>query len=319
MHNGCKWVVFNSLLAVAGLLLSATASQAQIQKPWQWQSQLWQDHELVGQIWSTADEMFISAGELTDRLVSARYLLLGEKHDNPDHHHLQGAVLNYLLRAEKIDSVAFEMMDESVTDRLLELQDQEAMSAQELKNYLGWDEEGWNWDFYGPLVHSLYEAGMPLAAGNISQATMGQIYSDENAIDVSGILDAEAQVQMNVDIDESHCGMLPESQFPAMVRVQQARDRAMADSLTPPAAGKLAVLIAGNYHVRQDLGVPNYLAVRDADNPRSNIIALSLMEVQPGETNPRAYQEQIAGRPAFDYIWFTPALTDTDYCDSLEQ
>ena len=55
-------------------------------------------------------------------------------------------------------------------------------------------------------------------------------------------------------IRESHCGMLPDSQMPAMLAVQQQRDRRMAERLL--AAPAPAMLFAGAFHVRRDLGVP---------------------------------------------------------------
>jgi uncharacterized iron-regulated protein len=319
MANGYKWVAPTRLLTLAILLVVSIAAQAQIRPLIDWQSDLYLDHPLVGRIWSTADGSFISPGELTDRLVSARYIILGEKHDNADHHILQGNVLDYLLAAGKVDRVAFEMMDESVTEQLLELPARTGLDAAALKAWLRWDEEGWNWDFYGPLLQAVYASATPMVAANISQDSVGRIYGDKNAVEVSGILAEQARQQLTADIDESHCGLLPESQFPAMVRVQQARDLAMAEALGLPAAGKLSVLVAGNYHARQDLGVPNYLLAGDDSIERHQILSLSFTEVQPEEADPRAYQEGFSRQPAFDYLWFTPALTSTDYCASLQQ
>jgi hypothetical protein len=42
------------------------------------------------------------------------------------------------------------------------------------------------------------------------------------------------------------------------------------------------------------------------------------MEVAPGEEDPSAYLQQFKSQPAFDYIWFTPAISDEDYCASLQ-
>src|SRR5690606_40000804 len=55
----------------------------------------------------------------------------------------------------------------------------------------------------------------------------------------------------------SHCQMLPEAHLPAMLAVQQQRDRRMAQQLI--AAPKPAMLLAGAFHVRRDLGVPLHL------------------------------------------------------------
>lgn len=317
--NGDKWVVLSKRLAASVALLWICVAQAQLQEPDHWQSTLLTGHDLVGKIWSQADQAFISTAELDARLQQARYLLLGEKHDNADHHALQLAVLDSLLARDKVSNVTFEMMDETVSERLLDIQLQPGLAGEEMKTYLLWDEEGWEWQFYGPLIQAVYDAGIRLAAGNINRDTIGQVYADPSFIDTSGILDESAMAQLNLEIDESHCGLLPESQFPAMVRVQQARDRAMARAMQRPPEDKISMLVAGNFHVRQDLGVPNYLAAREPTMPREQIVSLAFLEVQDGENDATAYQEQFSDRVAFDYIWFTPALTNEDYCASLQQ
>lgn len=317
INNGYRWVAFSRLLSVCLALLFTSSLHAQLAAPQAWQSELMQDHELVGRIWSQREQSFITVSELAQELLGAKYLLLGEKHDNPDHHAIQLNILTYLLQQEKVESLTMEMMDESISEVLPALRDQNGMDNAALKDFLRWDDEGWDWQFYGPLIAAAYDAQITIAAGNISRETVGAVYADENAIDVSGVLSATAEEQLLTDIDVSHCGQLPESQFPAMFRVQQARDQAMAVSMLLPQGEGMSVLIAGNYHVRQDLGVPNYLAARETDLPRSRIVAVAALEVQEGETDPTAYQEVLESQPAYDYLWFTPALTSEDYCSSL--
>lgn len=323
ISNGYRWAALNSrhtsLFVSVCMLLLALPLHAQLRTPQSWQSELQQDHELVGKIWSEAGQAFISVDQLASEILSARYLLLGEKHDNPDHHAIQLAVLEYLIAQNRVQRLTLEMMDETVAPALLELQQQSAMDDDMLKTYLQWDDEGWDWPFYGPMIAAAYQAGINVAAGNISRATVGAVYGDENAIDVSGILTPAAEEQLLLDIDESHCGQLPASQFPAMFRVQQARDQSLATSMTIPPGENSSVLIAGNYHVRQDLGVPNYLLAREPDLMRSSIVSIAPLEVRAGETDPRAYQEVLQGQPAYDYLWFTPALSNEDYCASLQQ
>src|SRR4051812_674712 len=47
------------------------------------------DHPLVGRVWDVKNATFITRDALWAKLVTADYVLLGEKHDNPDHHRLQ--------------------------------------------------------------------------------------------------------------------------------------------------------------------------------------------------------------------------------------
>ncbi|MEZ5489345.1 MAG: ChaN family lipoprotein [Gammaproteobacteria bacterium] len=280
-----------------------------------WQSPLYQDHPLVGAIWRAGDKRFVTAEELTGSLSASSYLLLGEKHDNPDHHQLQLNLLRHLLGNDLVTSVSFEMMDSSFADRLAGVEQSGFGSLQQLKEVLQWDEAGWDWDFYGPLVAEALKAGVAVQTANLSGERVGQVYGEPLDPQIAGVLDAPALEQMNSEIDESHCNMLPPSQFPAMVRVQQARDHAMASSLAAIApGGRVNILLAGNYHVRRDLGVPRYLLALDPEIEPDSILSVALLEVDPDSSDPMDYLQAYSDVLPFDYVWFTPALTDEDYC-----
>jgi Haem-binding uptake, Tiki superfamily, ChaN len=65
--------------------------------PWRWRSPYGLTHPLTGRIWDTRAARFLTEDALIDRLVPARFVLLGEQHDNPDHHGLQGQVIRALV------------------------------------------------------------------------------------------------------------------------------------------------------------------------------------------------------------------------------
>jgi len=254
---------------------------------------------------------------LINRINNSRYLLLGEKHDNPDHHTLQKSMLDYFLQQQRVANVAFEMMESDKQQLLDNIAGAGLSDLGQIKAYLQWDEEGWDWPFYGPLIESSYNAGVKMSAGNITSEKMSQVYSSGLPDGADGVLNDAAMEKLNQDIDESHCGLLPESQFPAMVRVQQSRDHSMASSLGDSSVNSLNVLIAGNFHIRQDLGVPNYLLAAEPSLSREQIVALSFQEVAETELSPNEYLQQFTDVKAFDYIWFTPAISNEDYCASL--
>ena len=295
-------------------LISCTSDQ-----PKPWQSQLYDDHMLVGMIWDSQAEGFIPVDELFARIERVSYLLLGEKHDNPDHHVLQLRALNHVLQKDSVSVVSFEMMSSKQQPLLQELPAYRQSSLEEVNEYLQWDNDGWNWDYYSPLLHSAMKAGVLINAANISNEEMMRVYGAPTAVEIEGVLDEQAMAALNKDIDESHCGLLPESQFPAMVRVQQARDFAMAGSLAANSPQQMQVLIAGNYHIRRDLGVPNYLLNRQSNLDESEIVSLAFMEVDEVSNNPVDYLQQFGRVKAYDYIWFTPAVSNEDYCASLRQ
>lgn len=309
-------------LAIILCLTACSTSQQRpqgIDNPPSWVSTLYSDHPLVGAVWDTHNQQLISPDQLGLELQRASYLLLGEKHDNPDHHALQLTVLASLLDADKLHLVSFEMMDEDSQGNLETLVQQDFSGEDELKAFIAWDDQGWDWNFYGPLLQLALESNIDIKAGNISRQRMSAVYGDQEIAKQWEFLGEEVLARLTQDIDDSHCGMLPESQFPSMVRVQQARDSAMAKSLQSPTAEGVSVLIAGNYHARHDLGVPNYLLREHPGLQRAKIVSLSFAEVSPEGLDPQQYLETTADVPAYDYIWFTPAVSNQDYCAAMRQ
>ena len=302
------------------LLLSAcTARSPEFSDTWSgiWVSPLHGDHALAGRIWDSRLQQFVTPEELLAGLREARFLLLGEKHDNADHHRLQSAVLESLIDSDAVSGVAFEMIDASRAPNLAGVAGREFAAAEELREWLEWD-EGWEWEFYSPLLLAGLDAGLPLAAANIDENAVMDIYQGAGPNLPDDVYDQAAMDKLYADIDESHCGLLPESQFPAMVRVQQTRDLAMAEALRSLANDEgAALLIAGNYHTRQDLGVPNFLLALDAGISREEIVSLAFLEVEPDEFVPVSYLERFGGIAEHDYLWFTPAVEEQDYCAQL--
>ena len=304
------------LFFVIALSLSA-CSYSQIERPLSWQSRLYVDHVLVGKIWDSANQKFVSIEDFTSAIEESRYLILGEKHDNPDHHELQLTILNHLLDLNLVSLVAFEMMDSDSQERLDTLHSAKNQDSEALKEYLQWDEEGWEWLFYGPLIYSAYSSGVTIKASNLSNSRMMEIYGLSELPPELDIFDDITRRRLASDIDESHCGLLPESQFPSMIRVQQGRDYSMASSLSSRKDELMKILIAGNYHARKDLGVPKYLMANDLRLAADSIVSVSFMEVNLNETEPNAYLEMLGDMASHDFLWFTPVVSEEDYCASL--
>ncbi|MEX0619579.1 MAG: ChaN family lipoprotein [Pseudohongiellaceae bacterium] len=309
-----KTLSFTCVLACAGV-----AAQAQSLAVPDWKSSLNRDHPLVGSIWHSGSERFVTSEELVDAIASSRYFLLGEKHDNPDHHTLQLEIVTRLLADDAVSLISFEMIMRDSQQRLEGIRDQNLETLEALRQYLQWDEQGWNWEFYGPLIFAALTSEIPINAANITDEEVRNIYQEPLDEEVAAALSEDVVARLNSDIDESHCSLLPASQFPAMVRVQQARDYSMAGSLVAPDLARPqqpAVLIAGNYHIRHDLGVPNYIRILDPAGA-SATVTLALLEVDAGLENPQSYLDRFGEIAAYDYLWFTPAISSEDYCASL--
>ncbi|OSZ67320.1 ChaN family lipoprotein [Hydrogenophaga sp. IBVHS2] len=233
---------------------------------------------------------------VVDRLLPTQALLMGEQHDAAEHQALQRAAVEHLAGQGRLAAVVMEMADQGrQTDGLA----RDATEAQ-VRDALGWnDETGWPWPAYGPVVMAAVRAGVPVAGGNLPRSAMRGAMQD-TALD--GVLDAPGLERQKTGIREGHCGLLPESQIAPMTRIQLARDRAMAATVQQRARpGMTVLMIAGNGHVRQDIGVPRHLP---AGFDHRVLVA------RAGDAG--------AGLPA-DAVWTTPALPPQDHCAELRQ
>lgn len=235
---------------------------------------------------------------LLDRVLPAPVLLLGEQHDAAEHQALQRDVVLALARRDRLGAVVMEMIEQGRSTQGLPSDADEAR----VREALGWaDQGGWPWPVYGPVVMAAVRSGVPVIGGNLPRAqmrnTMGQTELD-------GLVSERVLQRQRDGIRESHCGLLPESQIAPMTRIQLARDRSMAQTATQAVIpGKTVLLVAGNGHVREDLGVPLHL-------PAS--VGHKVVMAQAG--TPRD-----ASAPPADAVWQTPALPPRDHCAELKQ
>lgn len=192
--------------------------------------------------------------------AGAPAILLGEQHDQAAHHQWETATVRQLAAQGRLAALVIEMAPAGGDTRAL----QASASDEEVKTALLWTQSGgaggWPWQDYGPLVMAAVKAGVPVLGGNLPRAQMKQTMADARYD--SHLPAAGWQLQLDA-IKDGHCGLLPESQFAPMARIQLARDESMAKVST--AAQKLAkpgqsvLLVAGRGHVRSDIGVPTWL------------------------------------------------------------
>lgn len=269
-----------------------------------WQAPEGRAHADLGRIVELSSGRDVTPEALVARLASVDLLLVGERHDNPDHHALQRWLLAALAERRAQGAVLLEMLNPEQQSRMTAVQRDLAggQPPADLPAALAW-QEGWDWSLYGELVSELAAGPAPVLAANLDPQEIRGIYRDRPALEGPRATAEPVRRQLLEHIREAHCGLLPEAQMPAMLAVQQQRDRRMAERLAKAPAP--AVLLAGAYHVRRDLGVPLHLA--DLGSRRS-VGVLVLAEVgatvDPGEA---------------DFVWFTPAVPAEDHCEALRQ
>lgn len=307
-----------SLTTVALVVASACALTL-------WKSPLGRDHPLNGRIWDVSSATFIDHRSFVTRLARTHFVLLGEKHDNPDHHLLQAKVIRGLIALGRRPAVGFEMFgldDASAIAAHLAVAPNDAAG---LGRSVNWNQRGWpDWAMYQPIAEAALEAKLPIIATNLPLASAKRMRSDGlAALDAATTRQwgidrplAEAHfARMAADIRSSHCGYGSEHTVKAMVNVQRARDAQMAQSLIAAGARDGAVLVAGAGHVRNDYGIPIYIKQHA---PKKRVVSIAFLEVDEGSRRPQEYAPQYGGRLPFDYVWFTPRIDDEDPCEKFK-
>lgn len=233
---------------------------------------------------------------LLDRLGPTPLLLVGEQHDAPAHQALQRDLVQALAAEGRLAAVVMEMVEAGhQTDGLPSDADEARV-----RQALGWSgDEGWPWATYRPVVMAAVAAGVPVVGGNLPRRDMRAAMGDAG---LDATVPAAALAAQREAIRTGHCDLLPASQLGPMARIQLARDRSLARVAEQRlAGGRTVLLIAGNGHVRADVGVPLHLP---AGQPHRVIVA------RAGEAG--------SGVPA-DAFWDTPALPPQDHCAALRE
>jgi uncharacterized iron-regulated protein len=242
-----------------------------------------------------------------DSLRHTRFILLGEVHDNPEHHRRRAELLRRLLADGRPTRVVFEQMDRAGDAALAAAaRDPEAVAdAGRL------DRAGWRWPLHRPLVEAALAGGAALSGGNFDRDEARRLVRQGLAAAPADLRNALEGVPWSAAQDETvrraiedgHCGALPPDRVAPMALVQRLRDAALAQAMLRAGEPRV-VLVAGNGHVRRDLGVPHYL--RAAGVAPGDIVAVGFVE--DGDTP-----------MPFDRQEVTPRMPRPDPCEAFRQ
>ena len=227
------------------------------------------------------------------RLRGDALVLLGEVHDNAQQHQLRLATLQRAFASGWRPAIAMEQFDRDHQADIDRARRERPGDAQHLIDVAAPSVNpaggGWNWVFYRPFVELALRYDVPLVAANLSNADAARIvrggYSavfSEAEIAILGLnmlIAPEVQVAQEREIDLGHCHALPRSMWPRMAQAQFARDAIMADVLRRGARGGGVVLLAGNGHVRHDIGVPRWLG-----SVKNRVFAIGYLEITDDST-----------------------------------
>ena len=262
--------------------------------------------DLAGRIWDVRAGRFVEAAAVQVAARAAPVVLLGETHDNLDHHRLQRAVLGEIVATGRRPALVMEQFDREFEAALETERARPGRTADTLMEAGHFDRKGWQVEGYRPLIALALEFDLPIVAANLSRDEARSIVRDPPRAALPGV-DRRVEESIAADIDRSHCGeKAPPAILAGMVAAQRARDLAMARALDSEAA-RGAVLIAGVGHVRADRGAPLYMARRP--------LVIAFIEVDPDLRQPAQYLDgEFATAGSFDYLWFTSRAARADPC-----
>lgn len=233
--------------------------------------------------------------------------LLGEVHDNPAGHQQRFKLLQTRVLQGWRPAIAMEQFDREQQPALDQALRECGDAACVIQRVAG-KSQAWHWSYYQPVIQLALTQHLPLLAANLSRGdaikVMRQGYAaaldpatlQRFSLDLPVTPDLLAQQREAIIV--SHCHKLPLSMVDGMVRAQIARDVWMAQVLSPYATSGV-VLLAGNGHVRRDLGVPRWLA--QIGIPHSQSVGFI----------------EVADSAEFDLVHLIPPHPRPDPCDEL--
>ncbi len=263
---------------------------------------------------SSAPRIEASASAIAHEMAGRRVVLLGETHDNAVQHDLRLGALRAIVAKGSRPAIAFEQFDRDHQSNIERARRERPHDADYLIEQVHGD-AGWDWRFYRPFVELALQYDLPIVATNLSR---------EDAMQVaiagwSAVFDPGMQRSLHLEalpqevlrgqreaVAAGHCNLLNESEVEPLARAQIARDIVMAQAIAPYMS-RGVVLLAGNGHVRRDIGVPRWLP------PATGRDARSIGLLEEGETS------DARNSGAFDAYVVTRAASRPDPCIELSK
>ena len=192
-------------------------------------------------------------------------LLMGEVHDNTEGHRLRYDLLRQRVEGGWRPAIVMEQFDREDQDLLNKAQ-KGCLDAQCVIRVV--NGARWDWQLYYPVIQLALTYQLPLVAGNLSRADASRVVRDgiTATFDPQSVKDyrldqplpADLHAAQQQEIMAGHCNMVSDMMIGGMVNAQVARDIWMA-KIVRDQRPRDVVLIAGNGHVRKDIGAGRWI------------------------------------------------------------
>lgn len=233
-------------------------------------------------------------------------VILGEVHDNAEHHLNQAAALSAINPA----AVVFEMLSPDQAS----IVDADTLTGRALADALDWDASGWpSFDMYQPVFDAIGPArvyGMAVPRAQVvvafSEGADAAFGDGAARFALDTPLPDDEQAAREAMQAVAHCDALPAEMLPGMVAAQRLRDAAFADTVLTALAetGGPVAVITGTGHARNDWGMPAAL-----HRAAPHVQVLSIGQIEDHGDVPDA--------PPFDMWIVTAPAERPDPCTAL--
>ena len=262
--------------------------------------------------WLIAFPAQVAWADLTDAqaalMQAADVVILGEVHDNPEHHLGQGRLIRQLAPR----AVVFEMLSPV---QAAQINNDTRSDLQGLGRRIGWNNAGWpDFEMYRPVFEALGDA--PVIGAALPREQVRAAF-ETGAAAVFGtdgsrfgldqpVPTAQQDTRANLQFD-AHCAAMPMGMMDGMIEAQRLRD-AQFSAATLAAMeqfGSPVVVITGNGHARKDWAMPAMIA-RAA--PQVAVFSVGFVESPADPADPR-----------YDATVVTIAASRPDPCAAFKQ
>lgn len=254
-----------------------------------------------------------SADAMAAAARGADIVLLGEVHDNGQQHALRLETLRRLIAAGARPAIAFEQFDHERQPDIDRARRERPRDVEHLVAAAG-GKPSWRWEYYRPFVQLALEHELPVVAANLSRADAikvatqgwGAVFAPQERTRLgldhlpADLVPAHARA-----IEEGHCGLMSAAELERLAPAQIARDIVLVRSIRPYFE-RGVVLLAGNGHVRKDIGMPIWFSPAE----RSRAVSIGLVEDKKAIS-----ADELSRR--FDHAYLTATAERIDPCIAL--
>lgn len=297
---------------------------------------------LIGKIINTKSNQAMDFESLIKNISTYDVIYLSEKHDNPEHHHIQKRVILGLIEKGLTPTLGFEFFSLEDTSDLLNFVDSgkavhtkkiEKIIEIDLRKKLRWDTQSDKmWNYYYDLLslaktEKLQVAGIDLPGTLKKRITRKGITGispiEKEQVFTTQLSDETYKDYMFSIFKAVHCGMGNEKMLARLYDTWVARNDKMALSITrlyKHGKGPIVIIIGGG-HTEYGLGVIDRVAAIDKTIKQVNI-ALREISVKPSGLLEYVLPLDLAGfekKPLADFLWFTQRVSYADPCEEFKK